>query len=280
MDNDFNHLDNQEKLKVDNEFMKMKLMLEQGASFGNLNGNEKDLSPEIENEFLKHILAFEKQSAERKSIKLFDKIGKPKQFKPVTEIAAENIESAWENLDDYLIKHGISLNVRSPNVTVSELYRFTVEELFEYEMDDMDLPGWMSQFTYDDFYQDPIYENSRIVEESLISDIFTKDRLVCQIDYDMEGFIINGILYHNFAEFSEKINRFKDRFDSMFLEKFLINICIVKEAEALVTGYYNVLSSFIGIDQVFSGICNVKLTRDDLGYWNIKEASIEGVDLD
>ena len=52
MADEFNLLNEEENLKAENEFLKMKMMLEQGAKFGGM--SDKDLPPEIENEFLKN----------------------------------------------------------------------------------------------------------------------------------------------------------------------------------------------------------------------------------
>lgn len=72
----------EENIKTENEFLKMKLMLEQGAKFETLQ-TQNDLPAETENEFLNYIMAYEKQAAERKTIKVFDRIESPDHFKPV-----------------------------------------------------------------------------------------------------------------------------------------------------------------------------------------------------
>ena len=102
-------------LETENEFLKMKLMLEKGAEFGS-SAEVKDLPPEIENEFLKHIMEFEKQWESAPMIRIYDKVGRPTAFRPVDTIDDENIETAWEELSAYLEKHGISLDVCSPNI--------------------------------------------------------------------------------------------------------------------------------------------------------------------
>lgn len=51
MPEDFSHLDEEERLRAENEFLKMKLMLERGAQFGL--GENIDLPAETENQFLK-----------------------------------------------------------------------------------------------------------------------------------------------------------------------------------------------------------------------------------
>ena len=163
----------EENLKNENEFLKMKMMLESGAKFGSM--SEEGLPPEIENQFLKNIMAFEKQAQEMKMIKIFDKIERPNHFKSVSEISDDDIDNAWEALDEYLNKYGIELSFLSPKVTTRELYRFTIEELFDHEMDDIDLPGTVSCFTYDEFHPDHEYENKRTSVEDVIQHIFENE---------------------------------------------------------------------------------------------------------
>lgn len=274
MQDDFSHLNEEEKLKTENDFLKMKLMLEQGGHFGG--DGETKLPAEIENEFLKNVMAFEKQFDERKRIKLFDKIGRPGQFKPVNEISESDIDKAWKDLDDYLSERGINLDVCSPNISNRELYRFTTEELFEHEMDDMNLPGWSSNFIYDEFHPDPVYDNSRMVEQNLFADIFRKSDLFYEIDYDEKGFVFNGKLYETRESFFEMINRFKSLFDEIELIECSIANCDVKETESTVTGNYLAVAKSGTNEVVFKGDFKVDLVLNDMDYWYFKKIQIDG----
>ena len=146
----------------------MKLMLENGAEFEKTEDGVH-LSPQVENEFLNYINAFEKQSQNQNYIKVFDKIERPVHFKPASQIPDNEIKVAWETLQEYLQRYHISLDVCSPNVTVRELYRFTTEELFEHEMSDVNVPGMMHGFIYDEFYPDRLYDNTRCAVDDCIA---------------------------------------------------------------------------------------------------------------
>src|SRR5262245_55228798 len=137
MEQEFSNLNEQDELKTENEFLKMKIMLEQGGHFGGPENSE--LPPEIENQFLNNIVAFEQHIANAKTIKVYDKIGRPTQFRPVNVIPESEIEEAWKDLYEFMCERGIDLAACSPNINARELYRFTTEELFEHETDDMDL---------------------------------------------------------------------------------------------------------------------------------------------
>lgn len=142
-----------EMLKDENEFLKMKIIAEHGVHFSS--GKEQmNVPPDLENDFLKHIIEFEKQFELNKKIKVFEKIGKPQHFKLVNEIFDAEIEKAWQTLSAHMSDYGIQLSACSPKVTSRELYRFATEELFELEIDDIDIPGMMNGFIYDEFYPD------------------------------------------------------------------------------------------------------------------------------
>jgi len=274
MPDDFSSLNEEEKLKSENEFLKMKLMLERGASFGT--GDDTALPASVENKFLNYIEEFEKQFEQYKTISVFERIKKPTIFKPVSEIPDSEIEQTWKELSDYLNKYGLSLDVCSPNISTRELYRFTTEELFKHETDDINIPGMMNGFIYDEFYPDPIYDNSRLVEQDLLKDIFRKDDLFYEIHYSKEGFVFNGLRYDDFKIYGEKINRFKSLFDQIELEECNIVDCTVNENESRVAGNYKAVAKMENTEAIFGGDFRIKLAVSELGYWDMKEIFIDG----
>ena len=279
---EFKNLNDEEKLKAENEFLKMKLMLEQGAHFGG--DGETKLPAELENEFLKNVMAFEKQFEERKTIKLFDKIGQPRQFKPVNDIPDSEIDKAWKDLGDYLSEHGINLDVCSPNISARELYRFTIEELFEHEMDDMNLPGWSTNFIYDEFHPDPVYESEKVVKEELFMALFNAkpvdDYFHC---LHSEEILINGRLYATSEEVKTAFNLFKSFFKKIKLKELIIERCEVINAErTIVRGKYKADARAIddGDKVIFEGQFSVELSPDELGYWNIRNIQIGSINFE
>jgi hypothetical protein len=274
MPEEFDHLNEDEKLKAENDFLTMKLMMEQGAHFGG--DGETKLPAELENEFLKNVLAFEKQFEQQKTIKLFDKIGRPQHFKPVSEIPGSEIDKAWVDLHDYLSNLGINLDVCSPNISNRELYRFTIEELFEQEMDDMDLPGWTNNYIYDEFHPDPVYDNSRLVQQDLFHDIFRKEELFCELQYVKEGFVFNNTEYKEYKPYFEMISRFKSLFDEIELVEFNVTNCSVSTPNCKVYGNYEAKVNSGTNEVIFRGNFKVELLFSELGYWDMKSIQIEG----
>lgn len=278
MEEEFSELNEQDQLQTENDFIKMKLMLERGAHFGN--AGEEELSPELENIFLKNVMAFEEQFDNHKMIKVFDKIGQPAHFKPVNEIPDNEIKKAWDELHEYLNKFGIDLGVCSPYVTKRELYRFTTEELFQHETEDVSLPGWTTNFIYDEFHPDPVYESEKAVRDELFPSLFTiepvDEYFYCLHDHDIT---LNGKLYSTRKEVNEEFNRFKLSFSGIKLLQIIVGRCEVKnDAETVVSGNYKVMATIAGgKERLLEGKYTIQLQPDELGYWSIKNMEIEKI---
>jgi hypothetical protein len=279
MNEDFNHLSDEEKLKAENEFLKMKLMLEQGAQFGTMQA-DSELPAGIENEFLNYIMAYEKQAVERKMIKIFDKIERPNHFKPVNEIPEDEIENAWNNLDEYLRKYSIELSVCSPNISDRELYRFTTEELFNHEMDDMNVPGMMSCFTYDEFYPDYKYDNTRHAVEDCIEVILKKKHFDWMPLLKKENLRINDHYPVSEKEYINLINRFKDAYEDIQLQEMNDPVCTIEGNSCYVKGNYDVTLTFSSEEIFINGEWMVEYEFDeDFGFWEIANVQVEGINF-
>lgn len=276
MNPEFKNLNEEDSLKAENEFLKMKMMLEHGAHFGG-SGN-KELSPQLENEFLNYVMEFEKQAANPTYIKVFDKIARPTHFKPVTSIPELEIEKELDALINYLNGYGINLSVCSPNITTRELYRFTTEELFQHEMSDMSIPGYTTEFIYDEFHPDPVYDNTRAATEDCINYILEKDPLEWTHHFEDNNLCINEHYPLTVEELKKIVNQYKDAYDSIEVIEILAENCEVNEGNSIVNGNYSV-EVFAGIEKhLLSGKWKVASRRYD-EYWYITEIFIEGIDF-
>lgn len=271
-----NHSNEEERLEAENDFLKMKIMLEQGAEFYGGNSEEK-LPPEIENEFLKNIVEFEKHFDKRKTIKILDRIGRPEHFKPIAKIPDLEIDREYQLLLNYLERYEIHFSVCSPNIPVKELYRFITEELFEYEMDDIRLAGWTTNFIYDEFYPDPYYDNTTDAEDC-IGSILKKEPMEFMSQCRSENLQLNE--HHSLSENKciEKINRFKLANDNLEVREINVVECTVDGSESSVSGNYDVTA--ISGNEVFqlTGNWKIKFEMDeDFGYWYITNIQVEGI---
>ena len=279
MNENFESSDEEENLKNENEFLKMKLMLEQGAQFGTMQ-TDSELPAGIENQFLRNVMEFEKQFEEQKTIKVFDKIERPNHFKPVNEIPDDEIENAWNNLDEYLRKYSIELSVCSPNISDRELYRFTTEELFNHEMNDMNVPGMMSCFTYDEFYPDYKYDNTRHAVEDCIEVILKKKHFDWMPLLKKENLRINDHYPVSEKEYINLINRFKDAYEDIQLQEMNDPVCTIEGNSCYVKGNYDVTLTFSSEEIFINGEWMVEYEFDeDFGFWEIANVQVEGINF-
>ena len=138
--------DPEENLRMENELLRLKLQAELGGH-SHSSGN---LPPEIENEFLKNIFAFEQNYASAKRIKIYDFLDKP-GFKKADDLDDSSIEVALQEVTDLLFKKNIVVHFDDECHSRTR-YHFITEELFEMETDDFKIPGMTTNFDYEEFH--------------------------------------------------------------------------------------------------------------------------------
>jgi hypothetical protein len=144
-DEEQNH-DEQEALRMENEFMRMKLQAEHGAqSF-----SSGDLPPGIEHDFLKNIMDFEKNWADNKRIKVAGLLGNP-HFEKADNLDDEAITRELEKITELLAQHNMALDFLGEYPDRTK-YAFIVDELFEHEGNSIMMPGMVTHFTYEEFH--------------------------------------------------------------------------------------------------------------------------------
>lgn len=263
-----------ETLQIENDFLKMKMMLEHGAQFGTIS----EVPPEVENEFLRSVSEFETQYRHAGRTKVIDKLGRPGHFKPVNKIPDDKIIEEWIALHDYMHERGIELSVCSPNISARELYRFATEELFERETDNISIPGMMTCFLYDEFYPDHNYDNQRIAVEECVKYFFEKGEFS---DYYYEKKIQfnerKNLSTGNLSEIAVAFKIIYEEPDNVYIEA---NTCNINGKHCQVTGFYKIKYPKIATTNEKLGNWLVELQFDKkLGCWKIFNARIDGIDL-
>ena len=265
---------NDDALKAENDFLKLKMMLEHGAQFGSSN----DLPPAMENEFLRSVMEYEKQFERGERIKVFDKLGQPRHFKPVKEIPDADIESEWISLFEFMRSKGIELSVCSPSVSPRELYRFTTEELFEVETDKIDLPGMMTCFIYDEFHPDYEYDNSRIAVDDCINYFFDKGFF-----YDhhfAEKVRVNQHAGLTRTELKYVVQNFKNEYDQIVPVHIESKTCNIKGTHCIAKGWYEAAFMINDKSEIRRGDWIVRFVLDkESEYWEINDVQITGICL-
>jgi len=150
--------DPEEQLRIENELLKLKMQAELGALFG----DNKDLPPEVEQEFLKQVQAFHEQQQHAPLIKVKDYV-QINDLPDAKDLPDEAITLAWASLEQQLLEKQLQV-VFDDTVDDRARYDFVVSELFELEiMKPADGANWI--FDYEEFHPNPAKDMSRRTEE-------------------------------------------------------------------------------------------------------------------
>lgn len=164
--------DPEENLRMQNDFLKLKMMAQSGAIFG----GDGALPPEIENEFLKNILEFESMNAIPNSQTIRNILGNP-VFEIQENHDDQKLEEEFERLNHLLAKHYINVDFIAPQTNRFK-YDFITKELFNHETFFVPVNGMITNFLFEEFHPD--YESD--IKE--ITHKFLNDFLERKLDND------------------------------------------------------------------------------------------------
>jgi hypothetical protein len=271
MEGSFNENEETNRIRIENEIKKMKISLENGGLF--FSSPDHNLSPELESQFLDNIRKFEDAISNNKMVLIYDLIGKPK-FRPVNEIQDDEITKELERLNKLLGKKHVEVG-HIYEVEEREMYRFITEDLFVQEIDDMNIPGWTTHLTYEEFYPNhdgDIRDHSTDFVECLLN----KEK-------DMEySPIASEICYKEEKitkkEFIKKLEFFRQAFSSIELDGFFISLVQFQENDATVYFDINYSVTIEGTTETkkFSGKGKFGLIKEH-DYWSVNQINIPGI---
>ena len=148
-EDDYLSEEEKDKLSIENEIMKIKLQMQFGDDF--FMKSSGDLPPEIENQFLKQVMAFEANQGDGEEITLFERMGKP-VFKNVKDMKSAEISMELERLNDLMESKGVMLNICDGPYDDAVIYQFITEELFLENVDKEQVEGMTTNFIYEEFH--------------------------------------------------------------------------------------------------------------------------------
>lgn len=161
--------DPEENLRLENDFLKMKMMAESGGIFGG--SHDGTLPPEIENQWLKNIMEFEKAYSNAKPQKVVDLLGRP-SFENEKNLDDKKLKTEFARLNKLLKKHNINVDFIAFQPDRVK-YHFITEELFEHETDFIPVKGMTTNFIYEEFHPDHKKEITEITDE-FFNDFFER----------------------------------------------------------------------------------------------------------
>jgi hypothetical protein len=266
-----------EELRAENDMMK-KTLMEKGAEFGKSRFLSTDDGDEIENIILKQVLEYERLAATAKKIKIYEKIEKPTHFRPAASIPDHEINQALEDLISYLHKYSLDVDVCNPSVTNRELYRFTVEELFYYDIEDVQVDGLITCYVYDEFHPDPVFDNTVAAVDFCMKCILDKAPMNWMHRFRKGNLRLNQHRELTVDEVREKINNYKMSYDDLKIRKLQKHQCVISEDKCVVKGEYSVSATEDKEMYHLYGSWKVYFEPSSQSkHWNIVGVEVEGI---
>lgn len=209
MENKFAHLNQEEKLKLETELLKLKLLAENNAV---LHQSESlALSAQAEYDWHNHIYHYEKLCKEAGYTTVYDLIGKP-FFKQISQLEPAEIGTALDSLLQLMHEKRIGLNYLEDCYTPETLYRFLTEELFDQQICRYRGPGQegYTMFCYEEFHPNHPYDLNRYTKEYLESLLGERPWNRASLKYTHDKRVtVNGLLL-SLNAYSDRIDRFKE----------------------------------------------------------------------
>ncbi|MEO6134288.1 MAG: hypothetical protein ABIP35_03985 [Ginsengibacter sp.] len=173
--------DPEENLRMQNDFLKLKMMAQSGAIFG----GDGTLPPEIENEFLKNVLEFESMNAIPNSQTIGNILGNP-LFEIQKNYDDQKLEKEFDRLTKLLEEHSINVDFIAPQTNRFK-YDFITKELFNHETFFVPVKGMITNFLYEEFHPDHVSDIKEITHRFLND--FLEKKLDDDSDYLAEEII-------------------------------------------------------------------------------------------
>lgn len=278
MHEEYKYISPDEAIKIENEVIKLKLMLEHGATFSH-EGNASLISPETERNFLQYIMDFEQREALAREMSVFEILGCPQHFPDVVDIEEERMGDVLQDILHFMKQKGIQLTVFSPNIPEKEVYRFIREELFEHRMLHIDLPGMVTNFVYDEFYPDHVYENTRTAICECINEILQINEMQWTFQFE-QHLSINQYRHLSIEGFRSRMNIFKRKYkhiEALNIEK---RKCTIDGTNCVVSGWHETCFTTDDEHILKTGTWKVWFRYwQELRIWMIYEIEIDGIDL-
>ena len=264
--------DPKDEILAENNLLKLKLSLEHGMKMEALS----ELDPEVENQWLKSVYAFEQQFKDVKKIKVYDRIGRP-SFRKWDTLTPEETTQELQRLRVLMENHGVELDCIC-EYDDALIYGFLTEELFQHEMDDMQVPGMTLHFIYEEFYPNHDHDLRRYSFD-FVKAIFAR---AWDDEFDVtalaEEVLLSGKRYERHS-ISPIIAAFQKAHADLALDKFDINHVVVNNtlvnADISATlGASGRMKQGNAVE--YKGACALHFVREN-EFWYLNEFDVPGI---
>lgn len=160
-----------------------------------------------------------------------------------------------------------------------EAYRFITEELLDEEIDDIQIPGMVTHFVYEEFHPND-REDAKMWAEEFLSAFFSNEEEMLMVALGEEELYSADGEAISLAQFKQEIEYFYSRFSVIMAYSF-------ESLSAKVDGDYatvevdttlEALDTELGQISIHSGLSRIRLKRSEYGGWDVIQAKIAGLD--
>ena len=259
-----------EEIQFENELMKLKASAEFGGTIHSVN----DVPPEIENQFLKNLFEFESAIRDKKMVKVFDFIGKPKILS-IRSVKKGMLKIELEKLLAILTEHNIQVDCIC-EVSDRDFYKFLTEELMEQETDDFNADGWTHHFIYEEFHPN-VEHDLRSLTVDFINSILSQE-------FDFYKTYVHEKVKTKKQQYISKetaiawIESFRNSFDHFEKQEISIDEVQFTKMKGSVKATVSYEATLDNRKFQFKGDAFLKFKVGD-GYWDVSECSIPGLDI-
>lgn len=268
---DNSDLSTEEKLRMENEIEKLKLSALHGAEFF----SNSELPPEIENEWLKYISAFEEQAGNVKQITVAEHLGNP-EFPSIHELSENEVVEMLNKVQHLMAENDLYLDciVEMPE---AEIYRFIIEELFQHEIDDLKIEGLQTCFIYEEFHPNDKLDIKQTLDDFIIQMLSSDFRNYLGMHLSESIFTSDGQFISK-EKAVEKAIAFGDLYEHFTIEKLEDFDIKIEEDQMRSSVTFHLSFSAVSKDVChrFEGPAWATMSKGDLGYWNIEMLEFPG----
>lgn len=265
-------LNGPDALHAENNLLKLKLEMEHGMQEL---GETHNLSPEVENQWLKQVYAFEQQYKDSKPTPLYEYLGRP-QFLKWDTLTPEQTSEELKRIQSIMAANDVVVDCICP-YDDAVIYKFITEELFLHETDDMRIPGMVRHFIYEEFHPNHDYDLRRGTSDFL-NNIFEKEWNEEYDELSLAPMVTFSGKPHDRASISSIIKTFQESHDSSDLMRLEFTDVIIDTGitSADVRGVLSVSALQHGQKVIYDGDYSLHFVRDD-DYWNIDAFALPGM---
>jgi hypothetical protein len=261
-----------DQLRIENEIIKMKLMLEHGARFSSGDGSTT-MDPALEHAFLKHVLAMEEEHKKGNSLTVFEKLGCPADIPAPEDLTEDELPAALHQLQERLSEQGIQVRPVEQNIDPAEFYRFLSKDLMNVKVHD--IPN-IHCFLFEAVREHDGCRLERIAQEEGLQNVISGKAPLGEISKD-RPLRLNGFEHHDRTSVQHRLMRFRGPFEDVLGLGKRIARTILEKDTCTVYGTHDTALCMEDRCEMIHGEWFVTFQRNESNEWHIAEIDIDGL---